>query len=483
MSRGKNFREKSIVLGAKVPRGRSHCDMSIANSEEHANMNTPKIKLKNGFTQYPDYQDSGISWIGKIPAEWEIAPLRSVAIENQERNYDGRCQKLLSLSYGNIIEKDINTNEGLLPESFNTYQVVRKGNIIFRLTDLQNDKRSLRVGYNDYADPGIITSAYLALVAKESLNDKYAYYLFHSYDLQKVYYGMGGGVRQTLDYFDFKYLPILLPSSETQKKVAEYLDEKTALIDRIIERKKKLIALLREKRTAVINQAVTKGLNPNAELIDSGIEWIGKIPREWAVKKIKHAIRSIASGVWGENLLGNDEDIKCLRVADFDYENLSFSEVQTVRNNHDLREEKILRVGDILVEKSGGGEKTPVGRAILFDSEERMVCANFIDVVRVNRDIVTPEYLTLLLSAMYAKRVNIKYIKQNTGIQNLDLKSYFSEVVCIPDPRTQKFIVDSVFQKMRSFQAAQKKAESSIEALKEFKSSLISNVVTGKVKV
>jgi len=162
---------------------------------------------------------------------------------------------------------------------------------------------------------------------------------------------------------------------------------------------------------------------------------------------------------------------------------LSFSNVETIRNNERLSKRKILQYGDILVEKSGGGEKTPVGRAILFNSNERMVCANFVDVVRVDRNKILPDFLVFYLSILYSERINTKYIKQNTGIQNMDIKAYFGEIVSYPDLKVQKEIVDDIQKKMALFDQSIKKVEETIEFLKEFKASLISNTVTGKIKV
>jgi type I restriction enzyme S subunit len=202
------------------------------------------LKLTKKYETYPEYKDSGVEWIENIPSQWSIVPMRSVARENDRKNSSGECQNLLSLSYGKIIEKDITSNEGLLPESFNTYQIITKGNIVFRLTDLQNDKKSLRVGYVNTEGQGIITSAYLAIELNKEINSKFAYYLLHAYDLQKVYYGMGGGVRQTLDFSNFKYLPIVTPKLIEQTKIVNYLDEKIISIDKIIEKKEKLITVL-----------------------------------------------------------------------------------------------------------------------------------------------------------------------------------------------------------------------------------------------
>jgi type I restriction enzyme S subunit len=182
-----------------------------------------KLKLTKKYTKYSAYKDSNVEWIGKIPENWSIFPMRSIAKENLRKNSNGECQNLMSLSYGKVIEKDITSTEGLLPESFNTYQIISKGNIVFRLTDLQNDKKSLRVGYVDNEEEGIITSAYLVISLNKEINNKFAYYLLHSYDLQKVYYGMGGGVRQTLDFSNFKYLPIIAPTINEQISIAKYL--------------------------------------------------------------------------------------------------------------------------------------------------------------------------------------------------------------------------------------------------------------------
>lgn len=425
-----------------------------------------RLKLIKKYETYPEYKDSGVEWVGQIPSQWSIMPMRSIAIENTKKNNNGECQNLLSLSYGKIIEKDITSNEGLLPESFNTYQIVSNGNIVFRLTDLQNDKKSLRVGYVDKENKGIITSAYLAIILNKEINSKFAYYLLHSYDLQKVYYGMGGGVRQTLDFSNFKYLPIIASEIKEQEKIAKYLDQKMALIDQIIEKKEKQIELLKEKRSVTISKHILE--NTGAD---------------WDVKKIKHLVKSIESGIWGDNPLSNEDDIKCLRIADFDYDNFSYSVVETIRNNPKLQERKLLKKGDILMEKSGGGEKTPVGRAVLFSSNERMVCANFIDKIRVDKEKILPEFLVLYLSVLYACRVNTKYIKQNTGIQNMDIKEYFGESISYPDIKTQISLTEFVNAKVTAFNKAISDVEKTIEILKEFKTSLISNVVTGKIKV
>lgn len=226
-----------------------------------------------------EMKDSGIEWIGEIPKDWEVHPVYAYFEEGKTKNYRMQEQNLLSLSYGRIIRKDINTNGGLLPASFNTYNVVEAGDIIIRPTDLQNDKRSLRTGL--VKEQGIITSAYIDLRPKDNVNSKYYHYLLHSYDVIKVFYNMGNGVRQGLNFSEFAKLLLLEPTTVEQQQIADYLDTQCSEIDATAEDIQKEISLLEEYKKSVITEAVTKGLNPDAEMKDSGIAWIGEIPINW----------------------------------------------------------------------------------------------------------------------------------------------------------------------------------------------------------
>lgn len=226
-----------------------------------------------------EMKDSGIEWIGQIPKHWEVHPVYAYFEEGKTKNYRMQEQNLLSLSYGRIIRKDINTNGGLLPASFNTYNVVEAGDIIIRPTDLQNDKRSLRTGL--VKEQGIITSAYIDLRPKDNVNSKYYHYLLHSYDVIKVFYNMGNGVRQGLNFSEFAKLLLLEPTTVEQQQIADYLDTKCSEIDATAEDIQKEISLLEDYKKSVITEAVTKGLNPDVEMKDSGVKWIGEIPVNW----------------------------------------------------------------------------------------------------------------------------------------------------------------------------------------------------------
>ncbi len=158
------------------------------------------------------------------------------------------------MSYGKIVRKDISSTDGLLPESFETYQIVHKGDLVFRLTDLQNDKRSLRSGL--VKETGIITSAYLA-IQPTGVDSEYLGYLCRSYDITKVFYSMGGGLRQSLKYDEMKRLPILVPPTRDQESIASFLNSASTAIDPLISEKESLIESLKEYRTSLIHEAVT----------------------------------------------------------------------------------------------------------------------------------------------------------------------------------------------------------------------------------
>lgn len=240
---------------------------------------------------YEQYKDSSLEWVGKIPEHWQILPLFASARESKKINRDGANNTILSLSYGRIIIKNKEENAGLVPENYLSYQIVEPGSLVLRLTDLQNDKRSLRVGH--VKDFGIITSAYLNLNFGEAFDGRYSYCLLHFYDLKKFFYGMGGGVRQGLNYEELRRMPIICPPLEEQKAIVRFLERKLERINDFMDRKKRLIALLQEQKAALINQVVTKGLNAGVPMKDSGLEWLGEIPAHWKIKRAKYIFREV----------------------------------------------------------------------------------------------------------------------------------------------------------------------------------------------
>lgn len=200
-------------------------------------------------------KDSGIEWIGDIPADWNIRVAFQLFKQVKNKN-EGLVEKnLLSLSYGKIKRKNINTVGGLLPENFDGYNIIEKDDIVLRLTDLQNDHTSLRVGLS--TERGIVTSAYVTLRNQSENTPLYLYYYLHSFDLCKGFYGMGAGVRQGLNWDGLKLLKVVLPPIEEQKEITDYLEQKCSEIDTLIAKKTALLEEMETYKKSVIYEYVT----------------------------------------------------------------------------------------------------------------------------------------------------------------------------------------------------------------------------------
>lgn len=211
--------------------------------------------VTKGLNKNVPMKDSGIEWIGEIPSHWNINALNQIFYQVKCKNTDLSEQNLLSLSYGKIIRKNINTNEGLLPDNFSGYNIIEGNDIVLRLTDLQNDHTSLRVGLS--RERGIITSAYITLRNRSMSIADYLYYYLHSFDIYKGFYGMGSGVRQGLTYDGIKYMKILIPPIEEQKEIVSFLNNKVEVIEDFISSKIKLIEKLESYKKSLIYECVT----------------------------------------------------------------------------------------------------------------------------------------------------------------------------------------------------------------------------------
>ncbi len=211
--------------------------------------------VTRGVNPNAKMKDSGISWIGEIPEHWDKRYLFQLSEEQKQSNKSIKNQNLLSLSYGRIINKDINSTAGLLPASFDTYQIVNNGNIILRLTDLQNDHKSLRVGLT--TQTGIITSAYTCLKVKDTINPEYLYFALHTYDILKVFYGMGGGLRQSIGFKEIRKLIFNLPSLDEQQEIITHIRSIDDRIEIAVSAIENQIKLIQEYKTSLISDVVT----------------------------------------------------------------------------------------------------------------------------------------------------------------------------------------------------------------------------------
>lgn len=426
-----------------------------------------------------EMKDSGIEWIGEIPKSWTITSLSALFSERKCKNSGLTENNLLSLSYGNIVRKNIESNEGLLPASFETYNIIEPGNIVFRLTDLQNDKRSLRTGLCQ--ERGIITSAYVTLQIRSDDSPRYMHYLFHTYDLCKVFYGMGDGVRQGMNYEDLKRLRILRPDQETQRRIADYLDRKCSQIDAIIARQQEVIEKLKAYKLSVITEAVTKGLNSDVPMKDSGVEWIGEIPEHWTVSALRYGLENIQTGPFGSQLHAEDY----IEDGIFVINPANIVEGCIVPDNRcsvtELKAQElsrhILNKGDIIFARRG-----EMGRCAYFGgSFQQYLCGTGCIKIQCNANLM-PEFISWFLQTSCVKQ----YLTLNsvgTTMANLNTTIISGIPVVFPPISEQEKVVEYIKNKICEIDCVLKNKLSIVEKLTEYKKSLIYEVVTGKKEV
>lgn len=233
---------------------------------------------------YPDYKGSGIAWLGDVPSHWDVVQTKRAFRRRKELNTGMICEDRLALTMNGVVPRSLDDLDGLQSSDYEGYQIFEAGDLAFKLIDLQNIKTS-RVGM--VPERGIMSPAYVRLEPASDIRGRFGYWYFMALYWLQVFNNLGGGVRQTLGPEELLSVPFPLPSEAEQTAIAAFLDRETAKIDALVAEQERLIALLREKRQAVISHAVTKGLNPDTPMKDSGIEWLGEVPAHWEVGPIK----------------------------------------------------------------------------------------------------------------------------------------------------------------------------------------------------
>jgi type I restriction enzyme S subunit len=426
--------------------------------------------------RYETYKPSDVEWLGEVPSYWQVKPLLAVAVESDRSNKGMLENNLLSLSYGSIIQKDINENDGLLPESFETYQIVEPDDIVWRLTDLQNDKRSLRTSI--VSERGIITSAYLATTPL-AVDARYFHHLLRAYDYEKVFYSMGGGLRQSMKFSDVKRLPVLLPPPAEQRAIAAFLDRETAKIDALVEEQRRLIDLLKEKRQALISHAVTKGLDPAAPMKDSGIEWLGDVPAHWEAVRIKDVCEEIVDC---KNRTPEPREdgtyfvvrTSCVRDGAFDFAGGYLTDLESFV---EWTRKGTPQAGDILFTR-----EAPTGEACLVPADVQMCLGQRMMYLRPNKSQLNSEYL---LHSIYGPLVRqfIDSKSKGSTVGHLRVGEIGELPILLPPLAEQLIVVMQLSKRLGQMDVLNAEAESAIALLQERRAALISAAVTGKIDV
>ncbi len=414
--------------------------------------------------KYLSYKDSGVEWLGEIPEHWEtlsnknIFKIKQKLVGKKSSEYD-----LLSLTLKGIIKRDMENPQGKFPAEFNTYQEVKKGDFVFCLFDVEETPRTVGLSSFD----GMITGAYTVMTT-ENIDKGYLYYFYLNLDSSKRFKPLYRGLRNTIPKDSFFSFKTFIPPNEEQTKIASFLDEKTAQIDEVISQKEKLIELLKERKQIVINDAVTKGLDKDVEYIDSGVEWIGKIPKHWKLLANKYVFNL------KKNLVGkksNEYDLLSLTLEGIIKRDLDkggkfpaeFDTYQEVKKG-----DFVFCLFDV--------EETP--RTVGLSKYDGMITGAYtvFSVKNINKEYLYYFYLNLDSK----KRLKPLY----TGLRNTISKdNFFSFKSFIPPKNEQIKIVEYIENQTSKIDIVIELQQNYISKLKEYKASLIDSVVTGKVRV
>lgn len=427
--------------------------------------------------RYAQMKNSGVGWIQDIPTGWGVRVLFQLADQVKNKNKDLVEKNLLSLSYGKIKRKDINNPEGLLPESFDGYNIIEANDIVLRLTDLQNDHTSLRVG--QAKERGIITSAYTTIRPSAFVNPQYLYYVLHAYDLIKGFYGMGAGVRQGLNYDEVKAIKVPFPSVEEQRRIVAYLDDQVSQIDSIIEEEKASIEEYKQWKASTIFEAVTKGLRLDVAMKNTGLPFMPLIPKHWGRSKVGRFSlffngdrtsrypkpeEFVDEGIAFLNSLNINGDIvdtsSCKYISAEKYDSLSGAKIE---------------VGDIVYCLRGS-----IGKCALNTHLVEGTVASSLATIRPMG--INGKYLLYCLLSKVAQE-QVQIYMNGTCAANLSAESVSSFNIPFPPFEEQDTIGQYCFEKSSYFNNLIEEKQRLIDDLEQYKRSLIYEAVTGKRKV
>ena len=424
--------------------------------------------------RYESYKDSGVEWLGEVPSHWNLIPnkyifkLRKNVVGKRSSEYD-----LLSLSLKGVIKRDMENPEGKFPAEFDTYQEVKEGDFIFCLFDVEETPRT--VGLSSYH--GMITGAY-TIFETNNVDKKFIYYFYLNLDSNKRLKPLYKGLRNTISKETFFSFNTFIPPLSEQQKIAQFLDEKTAKIDQAVDLAEKQIALLKEHKQILIQNAVTRGLNPDVPLKDSGVEWIGQVPEHWEVKKLKYLAKLSPSK--SEITCNHEESCSFIPMEKLKLNTLVLDEIKQIKNVYSaytyFRDEDLLiaKVTPCFENKNFAIAKNLVN-SIGFGSSE-------IYVLRAYNNLLN-KFLFYRLQEQNFMEIAISKMSGTGGLKRVPSEFINNFQLALPPFCEQQKIADYLDKQTAKIDQAIALKTAHIEKLKEYKSVLINDVVTGKVRV
>lgn len=437
------------------------------------------------YKPYPKYKDSGVEWLEQVPEDWQLKRIRYAAALNPTKSEVRDLDPKLEVSF--VPMESVGEYGGLgldsvkpLISCLEGYTYFRDGDVVVaKITPcFENGKGALAAGLENGI--GFGTTELHVLRASQNIDGRYLFYVTMSDHFRRLgaalMYGAGGQKRVPEDFILNLSHPI--PGESEQRAIGAFLDRKTAKIDTLVAKKDKLIKLLQEKRAALITQAVTKGLDPTVPMKDSGVEWLGKIPAHWEIKRLKHIAERVFVGIAeAATFAYADDGVPMLRSTDVRANRIRTDDIRRIDQHFANRlASKRLKTHDIVTVRTGNAGVSAVVPQEYNDGQ----CFTLV-VTRPQRGFDS-RYFCYCLNAPLGQE---QFIVEGMGTAqiNISVPIVQNAIVCMPPSREQTQIADWIEQKSEWMDRLTIKVSEAVKHLKELRSALISAAVTGKIDV
>jgi type I restriction enzyme S subunit len=423
---------------------------------------------------YSEYRESGLPWVGQVPKHWTLAPNRAmlrrrkVLVGKRHSDY-----KLLSLTRSGVIVRDISTGKGKFSADMGTSQEVRNGDLVFCLFDVPETPRTVGLSRFD----GMITGAYTVFECSDSLLAAYLDSFYRAMDDRKLLSPLYSGLRNTIPPPRFLGTKTPMPPPDEQAAIVRFLNHTNQRIERTIRAKRKVIALLNEQKQIIIHRAVTRGLDPNVRLKQSGIPWLGEIPEVWETRPLKQLLLKMDYGT-SDNVRGEGK-IRVLTMGHIKEGKVSMP----VRGGlYSMPIGLRLETNDLLFNRTNSPDL--VGKVGLFRGEaaDEVTFASYLVRLRAR-----PEHNSFWLNYLLNSTQFWTYARSQALVSlhqaNLNSKRYGQMILPVPPKEEQDSLTENISISCCEIEQVINRTEREINLLREYRTRLIADVVTGKLDV